>query len=43
VQDAQGKGEGKKKERHEVDEGNDNVVIEDSSDDEDETTLQDRF
>jgi hypothetical protein len=43
VEDAQGKGEGKAKERHEVGEGDDAVVIEDISDDEDEETLQERF
>jgi hypothetical protein len=37
--------EGKAKERREVGEGNDTVVVEDTSDgdDEDEETLQDRF
>jgi hypothetical protein len=43
VEDAQEKGEGKKKEREEVGEGDDAVVIEDNSDDEDEETLQERF
>jgi hypothetical protein len=36
----QGKAEPKTKEHCEVDEGNDAIVIEDSSDDEDEETLQ---
>ena len=40
---AQGKGETKTKERCEVGEGNDAVIIEDNSDDEDEETLQQRF
>jgi hypothetical protein len=35
--------EGKAKERREVGEGDDTVVVEDTSDDEDEDTLQDRF
>jgi hypothetical protein len=35
--------EGKAKERREVGEGHDTVVVEDTSDDEDEETLQDRF
>jgi hypothetical protein len=39
VGDAQGKGEAKKKERHEIDEGDNAVVIEDSFDDEDVDTL----
>jgi hypothetical protein len=39
----QGKAEPKTKEHCEVDEGNDAIVIEDSSDDEDEETLQQRF
>jgi hypothetical protein len=44
VGDAQGKGEAKKKERCKVGEGDDVVVvIEDSSDDEDKETLQERF
>jgi hypothetical protein len=43
VEDAQGKGEGKKKERCEVGEGDDIVTIEDTSDDEDEETLQEQF
>ena len=40
---AQGKGETQMKERHEVGKGDDAVIIEDSSDDEDEETLQQRF
>ena len=40
---ALGKAEPKGKERREVGEGSDAVVIEDSSDDEDEETLQQRF
>jgi hypothetical protein len=40
VGDVQGKGEPKKKEHREVSEGDEAVVIEDSSDDEDEETLQ---
>jgi hypothetical protein len=39
----QGKGETKVKERCEVGEGDDAVIIEDSSDDADEATLQQRF
>jgi hypothetical protein len=35
--------EGKAKERREVGEGHDTVVVKDTSDDEDEETLQDRF
>jgi hypothetical protein len=35
--------EGKAKERREVGEGEDTVVVEDTSDDDDEETLQDRF
>jgi hypothetical protein len=40
---AQGKGETKAIEHHKVGEGDDAVIIEDSSDDEDEETLQQRF
>jgi hypothetical protein len=36
-------GKGKAKERHEVGEGDDTVVVEDMSDEEDEETLQERF
>jgi hypothetical protein len=36
-------GKGKAKERHEVSEGDDTVTIEDTSDDEDEETPQERF
>jgi hypothetical protein len=36
-------GKGKAKERREVDEGDDTVVIEDTSDEDDEETLQERF
>jgi hypothetical protein len=39
----QGEGKGKSKERHEVGEGDDTITIEDTSDDEDEETLQERF
>jgi hypothetical protein len=38
-----GGGKGKVKERREVSEGDDTVTIEDTSDDEDEETLQERF
>jgi hypothetical protein len=36
-------GKGKEKERHEVGEGDDTIVVEDTSDEEDEETLQERF
>jgi hypothetical protein len=36
-------GEGKAKERCEVSEGDDTVIVEDTSDEEDEETLQERF
>jgi hypothetical protein len=36
-------GKGKAKERREVDEGDDTVVVEDTSDEDDEETLQERF
>jgi hypothetical protein len=36
-------GKGKAKERHEVGEGDDTVVVEDTSDEEDGETLQERF
>jgi hypothetical protein len=36
-------GKGKSKERREVGEGDDTVVVEDTSDEDDEETLQDRF
>jgi hypothetical protein len=36
-------GKGKAKERHEVGEGDDTVVVEDTSDEDDEETLQERF
>jgi hypothetical protein len=36
-------GKGKAKERHEVGEGDDTVIVEDTSDEEDEETLQERF
>jgi hypothetical protein len=36
-------GKGKAKERHEVGEGDDTVIIEDTSDEEDEEMLQERF
>jgi hypothetical protein len=36
-------GKGKAKERHEVGEGDDTVIIEDTSDEDDEETLQERF
>jgi hypothetical protein len=36
-------GKGKAKERHDVGEGDDTVVVEDKSDEDDEETLQDRF
>jgi hypothetical protein len=36
-------GKGKSKERREVGEGDDTVVIEDTSDEDDEETLQERF
>jgi hypothetical protein len=36
-------GKGKGKERREVGEGDDIVVVEDTSDEEDEETLQERF
>jgi hypothetical protein len=36
-------GKGKDKERHEAGEGDDTVVVEDTSDEEDEETLQERF
>jgi hypothetical protein len=36
-------GKGKGKERHEVDEGDDTITIEDTSDKEDEEALQERF
>jgi hypothetical protein len=38
-----GEGKGKAKERREVGEGDDTVTIEDTSNDEDEETLQERF
>jgi hypothetical protein len=37
------KGKGKAKECHEVGEGDDTVIVEDTSDEEDEETLQERF
>jgi hypothetical protein len=37
------KGKGKAKERHEVGEGDDTIIVEDTSDEEDEETLQERF
>jgi hypothetical protein len=40
VEDAQGEGKGKAKEHREVGEGDDTVIIEDTSDDEDEETLR---
>jgi chromatin segregation and condensation protein Rec8/ScpA/Scc1 (kleisin family) len=43
AEDVQGKEEAKKKERCEVGEGDDTVTIEDTSNDEDEDTLQERF
>jgi hypothetical protein len=43
VENVQGEGKGKSKESHEVSEGDDSVTIEDTSDDEDEETLQERF
>jgi hypothetical protein len=43
VEDAKGKEEAKKKEHCEVSEGDNAVVIEDNSDDEDKETLQERF
>jgi hypothetical protein len=36
-------GKGKAKERHDVGEGDDTVIVEDTSDEEDEETLQERF
>jgi hypothetical protein len=42
-EEAQGKGETKAKEHHDVGEGDDAVVIKNSLDDEDEETLQQRF
>jgi hypothetical protein len=36
-------GKGKAKERHEVGEGDDTIVVEDTSDEDDGETLQDRF
>jgi hypothetical protein len=36
-------GKGKAKERREVGEGDDTVIMEDTSDEEDEETLQERF
>jgi hypothetical protein len=36
-------GKDKAKERREVSEGNDTVIVEDTSDDDDNETLQDRF
>jgi hypothetical protein len=36
-------GKGKAKERHEVGEGDDTVIVEDTSDEDDEETLQERF
>jgi hypothetical protein len=36
-------GKGKAKERREVDEGDDTVIVEDTSNEEDEETLQERF
>jgi hypothetical protein len=36
-------GKGKTKERHEVGEGDDTVVVEDTSEEDDEETLQERF
>jgi hypothetical protein len=39
VEDVQGEGKGKSKERWEVSEGDDTVTIEDTSNDEDEETL----
>jgi hypothetical protein len=38
-----GEGKGKDKERREVGEGDDTVTVEDTSDEEDEETLQERF
>jgi hypothetical protein len=43
LKDVLGEGKGKVKERHEVSIGDDTVTIEDTSDDEDEVTLQERF
>jgi hypothetical protein len=42
-EDVSAEGKVKVKERHEVGEGDDTVTIEDTSDDEDEETLQERF
>jgi hypothetical protein len=43
LEDTPTEGKGKAKERCEVSEGDDTVTIEDTSDDEDEETLQERF
>jgi hypothetical protein len=43
LEDVPEEGKGKAKERREVGEGDDTVTIEDTSDDEDEETLQERF
>jgi chromatin segregation and condensation protein Rec8/ScpA/Scc1 (kleisin family) len=43
VENARGEGKGKANERREVSEGDDIVTIEDTCDDEDEETLQERF
>jgi hypothetical protein len=43
VEDVQGEGKGKSTECREVGEGNDTITIEDTSDNEDEETLQKRF
>jgi hypothetical protein len=43
LEDVQGEGKGKVKECREVDEGDDTITIEDTSDDEDEETLQKQF
>jgi hypothetical protein len=43
LEDVPGEGKGKAKECRKVGEGEDTVTIEDTSDDEDEETLQERF
>jgi hypothetical protein len=43
LEDIPAEGKGKAKEHREVGEGDDTVTIEDTSDDEDEETLQERF
>jgi hypothetical protein len=43
LEDVPVEGKGKVKERHEVGDGDDTITIEDTSDDEDEETLQERF